>query len=677
MRALTFMTILAASGPLPGAGDVVEVRQARRMTEGALVRVTGGITFCSHDLRLGFVEDETAGIAFDPGGGPDARLIPGAKVEVAGRLSSRDGMLILTKATWSVLTGQSFPPRRNNRLEDIGDMRKNAEFAGLRGTLREVLSPVPGVTAWARVEVSSMRGFATVVLPAELLAGDAGKMVDEVAQFGGVVVCSAAHPWKQSGADGIILVQDAAHWRVKPIINLKSNSEPPMSLASLLRESRTGLMAENRALIRGTVLWSRPAEDLFLRTTDGPVQVLSRQRSAFQAGDEVTVLAWPVMEQSRLALRDAVTRLERHGPPPLPRDVAVPAISEGGSQAELVRVKASLLDLAARGRQQRLLLESDGMKAAAWVAGEKMTASLHPGALLEVTGICLTGKSSGVSRDGVDVSLMLRSQQDITVLSAGSWWTPERLRVAVLVLGGVGTLGALGVLLLRWQIARQTAIIAERDHSALVVEERRRISREFHDSLQQQLVGVAYQIQTAADTVQARPGKASAMLEQSRHMMRHCQDEVRRTIWDLREGVLAEKGLSHALQDWIGSQRREDGPLMLFQESGREEEKAARPLPGDTTLHVFRIAQEAVANALRHSGARHITVTLDWLADSLSLRVTDDGIGFETVVADAPTARFGLRGMRERAAKLHGRLDLSSSPDSGAIVHLQLPLSHP
>jgi signal transduction histidine kinase len=90
---------------------------------------------------------------------------------------------------------------------------------------------------------------------------------------------------------------------------------------------------------------------------------------------------------------------------------------------------------------------------------------------------------------------------------------------------------------------------------------------------------------------------------------------------------------------------------------------------------VLRIAQEALANAVRHSGATHVTVGLRYHPNQLTLTVSDNGIGFQTTDTSLPAkGHFGLQGMRERANQIGGMLNVKSSPDSGTAVTLSVPL---
>jgi signal transduction histidine kinase len=100
-----------------------------------------------------------------------------------------------------------------------------------------------------------------------------------------------------------------------------------------------------------------------------------------------------------------------------------------------------------------------------------------------------------------------------------------------------------------------------------------------------------------------------------------------------------------------------------------------RALAPNLENEVLRIAQEALANAVRHSGATHVSVGLRYHPNQLTLTVSDNGSGFHATDTTLPAkGHFGLQGMRERANQIGGRLNVESSPDSGTAVTLNVPL---
>jgi signal transduction histidine kinase len=153
-------------------------------------------------------------------------------------------------------------------------------------------------------------------------------------------------------------------------------------------------------------------------------------------------------------------------------------------------------------------------------------------------------------------------------------------------------------------------------------------------------------------------------------MARHSLTEARRSVMDLRAVALEDQNLVVALESavrlWAGKSRID----VKVEASGE-----AGGLPEEVAHHVFRIAQEAVANAVNHASANKITVTLRIDSRQLNLQIVDDGCGFEPEdVFTSQNGNFGLIGMRERAERLDGQLYLESHPRNGTRLDVTVPL---
>jgi two-component system sensor histidine kinase UhpB len=204
--------------------------------------------------------------------------------------------------------------------------------------------------------------------------------------------------------------------------------------------------------------------------------------------------------------------------------------------------------------------------------------------------------------------------------------------------------------------AARTALAAQES-------ERTRVARELHDEIGQTLTAVTLQAERAAE---GDPALAAQALSDVADAIRESLDEVRRIARELRPEALDDLGLVNALIALctrIGAQ----GDVQVRRElQGRLPE-----LSPDVELVVYRIAQEALTNALRHSSGGSVTVSLTADARSVSLRVTDDGRGMPSRL---PTDTAGISGMRERALLVGGRLSIQSRPGHGTEVRLTLPL---
>ncbi|MBV9770858.1 MAG: hypothetical protein JOZ32_14890, partial [Bryobacterales bacterium] len=210
-----------------------------------------------------------------------------------------------------------------------------------------------------------------------------------------------------------------------------------------------------------------------------------------------------------------------------------------------------------------------------------------------------------------------------------------------------------------------------RQRFSLVLEERGRLAREIHDTLAQGFVGISSQLDAVALTLSGHLDLARSHLELARKMVRHSLTEARRSVMDLRASALEGHDLPAALSE-AAPQWTAGSPVAI----SVDVEGDSRPLPEETEQHLLRIAQEAVTNAVKHAHASEVRIHLEMVGRKLSLRVADNGKGFEQDEAFSEIGgHFGLLGMRERAERLGGELQLHSEPGQGTEVAVTVPLS--
>jgi signal transduction histidine kinase len=213
-----------------------------------------------------------------------------------------------------------------------------------------------------------------------------------------------------------------------------------------------------------------------------------------------------------------------------------------------------------------------------------------------------------------------------------------------------------------------------RSRFAIVLEERARLAREVHDTLAQGFVGIASQLDVVemsmppASDEDARPARSA--LELAQRMAHHSLTEARRSLMDLRANELQDQDLAAALKSgarlWVANSGIDVEVDVNGESSG---------IPEEVAHHVFRIAQEAVTNSVNHADANQITLKLEIDSHQLSLRILDDGCGFEPDdVFTSRNGNFGLIGIRERAERLGGHLRLESQPGNGTRLDVTVPL---
>jgi signal transduction histidine kinase len=208
-----------------------------------------------------------------------------------------------------------------------------------------------------------------------------------------------------------------------------------------------------------------------------------------------------------------------------------------------------------------------------------------------------------------------------------------------------------------------------RRRANLIIEERNRIARDWHDTLMADFAAISWQLEATQNRLQASPREAESSLGLAREMVRHCMAQARRIIWDLHDhqepsGLLSEE-LSNALSTLAP---RESLETELSVEGGE------RRLPPVWVHHLVCIGQEALTNALRHASAQSVKIRISYSESGVSMVVSDDGRGFLPNDQVHPTfGHFGLAVMRERARKMGGDVKIHSAPGAGTEVLVRVP----
>jgi len=216
-------------------------------------------------------------------------------------------------------------------------------------------------------------------------------------------------------------------------------------------------------------------------------------------------------------------------------------------------------------------------------------------------------------------------------------------------------------------LALENARLHERSRELSIVEERNRLARELHDAVTQKLFGLVLAAESGAALIDHDAQQARAQLALVRELAREAMEELRSVIVHLRPAALEFHGLAVALGKHVDVLRRTHKRAIVLEIDGAAAVAAA--VEGDA----FRIAQEALHNALRHAGpAARIAVALRSEPGHLELTVSDDGVGFEPQDAAARARRLGLTTMAERARAAGGTLAITSAPGAGTTVRLEV-----
>jgi len=205
-----------------------------------------------------------------------------------------------------------------------------------------------------------------------------------------------------------------------------------------------------------------------------------------------------------------------------------------------------------------------------------------------------------------------------------------------------------------------------------VLEERARLARDLHDSVTQSIFSLSMLAQAARTQHSRASDRLGPTLERISTLAQEALIEMRSLLFELQPAALAELGLPSALERLVAAMRIR-GDVAITCTAATD----ARPAP-DVELALFRIAQEALANALKHARAAHISVALEDADGHVVLAIADDGVGFDPAAPPAPSADgasggMGLRSMRDRAAAAVIELTVTSATGAGTTIRAAAP----
>ncbi|HZS00375.1 MAG TPA: PAS domain S-box protein [Chloroflexota bacterium] len=214
-------------------------------------------------------------------------------------------------------------------------------------------------------------------------------------------------------------------------------------------------------------------------------------------------------------------------------------------------------------------------------------------------------------------------------------------------------------------VAIENARLYQQAQNLAALEERQRLARELHDSVSQALYGIALGARTARTLLDRDPALVADPLDYVLSLADAGLAEMRALIFELRPESLATEGLVAALDKQVAALRARHG--IDVQATLCDEPD----VPLELKEPIYRIAQEALHNTVKHARAHHVALRLECTPEEISLEVTDDGVGFDPA-AEYP-GHLGLQSMRERAAALGGTLEIESARGQGSRLWARIP----
>jgi signal transduction histidine kinase len=453
---------------------------------------------------------------------------------------------------------------------------------------------------------------------------------------------------------------------------------PTRSIRSLYNYSPAGEV-NRRIRVRGVVTAYRPGRPvevrdftstarfryvrsvLYVDDGTGGARVETEEAPAMGVGSLVEVSGFPAVTPGKPILTNAVIKVAGEGPQPTPLRLSGGGVVAPDNDATLVRMEGTLLSVLTGAGKPTFVLKVGETVFDADLDGAVPLGALErirPGSLVAVTGVYAYQSGPAPS-----FRLLLRTPGDVVVLSAAPWWTMGHTGVMLAILA----MGAFGAVIWIGASGRR-----KRQQYQAVLNERTRVARELHDTLEQGLSGIALQLEAVAATLEASPSRAHQSLDVARQMLRYSLEETRRSVMDLRSQALESRDLGGALTD-LARQMTLGSTAAAHV---RVEGTPAR-LDASAEHHLLRIGLEALTNALKYSGAGRIDIVLRFQTSATTLVVRDNGCGMGHAAEDPSSGHFGLQGMRERVDKLGGVLSIESAPGKGTTVSVTVPARTP
>lgn len=478
---------------------------------------------------------------------------------------------------------------------------------------------------------------------------------------------------------------------------------PPEDPFSAMRVPLDGLLPFSpdarpfhRKVTSGIVTLAAPGRFFFIQ--EGNRSVLVRSASSdVEAGDHVDVAGFVDTSRTLAAITGAIVR--KLGKADVPAAVQVPVerilhpefrnafekVAESDYSGRLVRIQARMVGVE-RGRpgaEKSMLVSSDGVVVPVTLSwrGATVPPAWVEGAMLDLKGVTELSFSEDATTQGsisiTGMRMWLGSAADVRVIAKPSWWTPQRLWLA---LAGVAVVLAL---VIGWNLAlskllqKRTRLLEDvmRIHRDSELEfegarqERRRLAGDLHDGLQQLMAGAAYRMEAAITHLGQVPEAVEVQFSAARRALVRSQEGLREVLWGLQH--LEEDSDDFAALISYAASTVEHWPRNAIEVSS---EGRTVPLSRQVSGSLLLLMQESVGNAFKHGAATHVHVMISYGGESLEMRVRDNGKGFNPDKAPGPKeGHFGLESARLRMRWLRGTLAVASEPGLGTTIYCTVP----
>jgi hypothetical protein len=519
---LSLLAALLSAGPLwaeptNSSSCLTNAQQVRELDPEAAgknraVHLVGVVTYYDAPLFNLFFQDATAGIFVLVAPTIRTNITAGQEIEVEGVSDKGDYAPIVKAGAIRVLGAAPMPVARRVSLDQLFTGLEDSQWIEVDGVVRSA-----ALLEGRQYLNLAMNGQRVMTYVKDLNAAGAMKLLNTTIRLRGV--CYSRYNMKRQLRVPWLAVSSLADVTVE-----QPSSGPPkeVSISSLAQFNSGGYYGE-LVKVRGVVTLQKSAGALFIQNDGYGLCAQVTQPVQLVPGDRVMVSGYPALGQYIPSLEDATVEVLGHGEPPLPIKTDLETMLNSPEDFEdiLVHLNASLINLVESHGEQTLVLQSSNSIFTAIIEkarGGKRFESLKLGSEIELTGV-FAAQSPGKWVPGVSqsretsvsaasipylppesVQIHLRSDADVAVLRHPPWWTLSGLLRTLGIMSFILLAGLAWVVVLDRRVRLQTLIIQQKSKHGGILEERDRIAREFHDTLEQELAAITIQL----DAVEAQ-----------------------------------------------------------------------------------------------------------------------------------------------------------------------------
>lgn len=434
------------------------------------------------------------------------------------------------------------------------------------------------------------------------------------------------------------------------------NTTAATSVLPLVPVSSVQAMHESgqQVRIQGLVTFTDP---VYMQDATGGVLLEVPNAGGVNIGDEVEVAGRTVVNGIDSVFAATGIDLLREGGAALPVSLTATEAASGSHAGTLVEV-TGVVQKQIHQADGRIFLElsDSAQNFAALLQGElfnQASTEWSSGSTIRVRGVCVMNPET---TSGRSFSLLVASASDVTMIAGPPWWSAVRLARTIALILLAATAGL--YMLLRFEKSKNRAVIQEREH----------LAHEMHDTLAQSFAGVGYYLQSIRRSLRELPQIPNDVLSEldvACGMVTETHREASASIAALHPGASASGDLLTILEQSTYSMLGGGQiPIVLLRDGN------PHPISATVTDVLFQAGREAISNALRHSGAMELRLSLSFQHGFIRLSVEDNGAGFN---AEGETEGFGLHAMRRRCKTVRANLVIESSPGHGCKVTIQAP----